>query len=360
MLSTNKMKQAQYGQSMTEFLICASFALVPLFLGISLLAKYIDIKQTTIQAARYEAWEYTVWYADNGETTGNFTAVPQPIKSTALTQNETRQRFFLGSGNGVTPTAITSTDSTTGWSPGTANPLWTDHTGQPLYAGINGASENLNSSADTPTIPIIGDVMDILFNIIDAGFSAVSSLMKFAGSSVGFTAINTEGNAEATVSMQVAVNPTFVANYTNLEGTPGTSDELTGGTLDFSTSASVLSDAWNAGGVAHTYNQAGGAVPTTLLNQLITAIPGLETAVNAAALLAPEMRLCNPGGIWGADDKGSLWLGYLDIDAVHPDRLAADPADPDTRNGVHVCDDAGICTFEPVIPRTEDSKECDP
>jgi hypothetical protein len=356
----NKMKQAQRGQSMTEFLICASFALVPLFLGISLLGKYIDIKQTTIQAARYEAWEYTVWFADNTETSSNFLAVPQPVKSTALTRNETKQRFFTDPGNGVTPSAIISTDSTTGWSAGTANPLWVDHAGQPLYAGVDGASESLNSSEDTPTIPIIGDVMNTLFNVIDAGFSAIRSLMSFANSAVGFTAINSKGNAEATVSMQVAVNPTFVANYNNLNGVPGTSNELTGGTLDFSTSASVLSDAWNAGGVAHTYNQAGGAVPTTLLNQLIGAIPGFTTIWNVVSILAPEMRFCNPGSPWPAGDKGSLWLGYVDIDAVHPDRLAADPTDPDTRNGVHVCDDAGICTFEPVIPRTEASKDCDP
>ena len=52
---------------MTEFLICASFVLIPLFLGLSMLAKYIDIKQAAVQAARYEAWEYTVWYATDTE-----------------------------------------------------------------------------------------------------------------------------------------------------------------------------------------------------------------------------------------------------------------------------------------------------
>ena len=82
------------GQAMTEFLICASFVLLPLFLGISLLAKYIDIKQTTIQAARYQAWEYTVWYANSGQPMPSFNAVSQPIKSTAQTQEETERRFF--------------------------------------------------------------------------------------------------------------------------------------------------------------------------------------------------------------------------------------------------------------------------
>jgi len=360
MRTVNKNNRIQKGQSMTEFLICASFALVPLFLGISLLAKYIDIKQTSIQAARYEAWEYTVWFADNTEPSTGFSAVTQPIKSTALTRNETAQRFFTDPGDGTAPTPITSTDSLTGWSAATANPLWSDHTGAPLYAGVDGTAANLNSSASTPTLPVYGTVMDAIYDVIDFAASAIGTLLSVFNSSVGFTAINTDAYADATVSMQVAVNPTFIPNYDNLEGRAGTSNELTSGTLDFSTRATVLSDAWNAGGVAHTYNQAGGIVPTTILNQLISGIPGFTTIWNIVSILAPEMRLCNPGPPWPSGDKGSLWLGYIDIDAVHPDRLAPDPTDPDTRNGTHVCDDAGICTFEPVVPRTEASKDCDP
>ena len=111
-----------------------------------------------------------------------------------------------------------------------------------------------------------------------------------------------------------------------------------------------MSDAWNAGGVEHVYNQAGGAVPTVLLKELINAVPGLSDVWNAAAILAPELRLCNPGGIWGPDDKGSLWLGYIDIDAVHPDRLSG--------GGTHECNDAGMCDFVPNIPRTDESRSC--
>ena len=74
-------------------------------------------------------------------------------------------------------------------------------------------------------------------------------------------------------------------------------------------------------------------------------------------MLSPELRLCNPGGIWGPNDKGSLWLGHIDIDAVHPDRLIADMSDPDNR-GTHSCDAAGMCDFEPIVPRTEASRTC--
>ena len=349
---THKLKQnrhLQSGQSMTEFLACASFALVPLFLSISLLAKYIDIKQTNIQASRYQAWEYTVWYANDSQPMTGFEAVDQPIKSTAFTQLETQRRFFTDPGNENNTQAIAAVDGTLGWTTGTSNPLWTDHTGGRLYSGVTGAGDSLRSSEDTPTIPVIGDVMNTLFDIIDFAFSAIGDLMSLVGSSVGFTAINTEGYAQSNMSMQVAINPNFV-NIDSIHGARGTSDELTGGTLDFSTSASVLSDAWNAGGSEHVYNQAGGAVPTTLLSELLDAIPGFETVWNVVTVLSPELRLCNPGGIWGPNDKGSLWLGHIDIDAVHPDRLED--------GGTHSCDDAGMCDLEPITPRTDDSRFC--
>ncbi len=348
----NRMMQNENGQAMTEFLICASFALVPLFFGISLLGKYIDIKQTAIQAARYEAWEYTVWFADNNEPMTGFDAVAQPIKSTTLTRNETRQRFFTDPGNSETTQPITSTDAITGWSASAANPLWVDHTGMALYAGVDGSDASLSSSNDTPSLPVVGDVIDTIFEVIDFAFSAIGSLMSFVGSSVGFTAINTEGYAISTVSMEVAVNPSF----RRMDDTSKRISGMTDSTLNFTSRAAVVSDAWNAGGVEHTYNQAGGAVPTVLLGELLDAIPGFNTVWNIVTVLAPELRLCNPGGIWGADDKGSLWLGHIDIDAVHPDRLE----DEDGNRGTHECNDAGICDFAPVVERSfdDDSRTC--
>ena len=342
------------GQAMTEFLICASFALIPLFLGISLLAKYIDIKQAAIQAARYQAWEYTVWYADSSEPMSGFNAVTQPIKSTLATRKEARMRFFsdpwtestLGGEKQTLPIKIT--DANTGWTQANRNRFWTDHRGVVMYTGQSGTGSRLDSSDPTPTIPIIGDVMNILMDIVDFAFSAIGTIMGLIGSSVGFTAINTDGYVNTDVSMPINVDRRLVPVNTMRVGQAR--EVLNTDQLNFTASAGVMSDAWNAGGVEHVYNQAGGAVPTVLLKELINAVPGLSTVWNAAAILAPELRLCNPGGIWGPDDKGSLWLGYIDIDAVHPDRLSG--------GGTHECNDAGMCDFVPNIPRTEESRTC--
>ncbi|MBT7952815.1 MAG: hypothetical protein HN764_14400 [Gammaproteobacteria bacterium] len=369
-----KQRQKYKGQAMTEFLISASFFLVPLFLAMSLIGKYIDIKQANIQAARYQAWEYTVWFANDtergidystgrlnngGEVMGGFNAFDFPVKSTTKTRDETKQRFYTDPGDEFTTYPITAADSITGWAGSRRNPLWKDHTGAPLYSGANGIRTNLTSSTETPTLPVIGDVINILLKGIGIIFGVVGDLMSLIGSDVGFNAITTEGYANVTESMSISVPP----NYRNLTGTD--SNLALSGTIptnfNMIASAAVLSDAWNTGGVEHTYNQVGGMVPTVLLKELINAIPGFSTVWSIASVLAPELRLCNPSFPWPSDDKGSLWLGHIDIDAVHPDRLVADPSDMDTKIGSHELNDAGMSDFtytDAANARTDASRNC--
>lgn len=356
---TRYIKFRYRGQAMTEFLICTSFVLLPMLLGYSLLAKYIDIKQTSIQAARYEAWEYTVWYADDTEPMTGFSATSQPLKSTTRVRDETRQRFFTDPMDAANSLLIRSDDADTGWQIIDRNRLWTDHNGNRLYSGLDGSAANVQSSEDTPTIPVIGDVMNTLLDIIDFAFSAIGSLMNFIGSSVGFTAINTDGYAKATTSLAVTSNPEFIDMGTMTGSSAARITALNQGNLMFSSSAGVLTDGWNAGGVEHTYNQAGGTVPTVLLKELLN-LPVLSTIYDVITILAPELRRCHPSisplvrfDDPQGNDKGSLWWGHIDIDAVHPDRLGG-------RTGTHSCDDAGRCDFEPEVPRPEELWDCIP
>ena len=129
------------GQAMTETLITAVLVLVPLLLLIPLLGKYIDIKHATIQSARYQAWEYTVWYSSDDErdaplssaerstgfVDGNGNSLDNISKTTAQTQIESRRRFFS-----ETDTPITNGDKTGDWNKDERNRLWTDHRGESL------------------------------------------------------------------------------------------------------------------------------------------------------------------------------------------------------------------------------------
>ncbi len=368
-------QKAQNGQAMVEFIISATFFLVPLFLAMSLVAKYIDIKQANIQAARYQAWEYTVWFANDtergidyssgkinnsGEVMGGYNAYDFPVKTTDTTRSESKRRFYTNPGNEDTTTPINYNDGLTGWTTADANPLWKDHKGNRLYSGADGSGIDLTSSSETPTIPVIGDVVNFLLKGIGLIFGIVGDLMGAIGSDVGFNAITTEGYATSTEVMEVAIPPNYrymtdssTSRLITLEGS--------GTTFDFQAKASVLSDAWNTGGTEHTYNQVGGMVPTTLLNELFNQIPGFTTIWNIASVLAPELRLCNPGVPWPSGDKGSLWLGHIDIDSIHPDRLISDPSDPDTKIGTHEVNDAGMSNFtytDSADARSESSRTC--
>jgi len=357
------------GQAMTETVITASTVLVPIFLLIPLIGKYIDIKQTTIQAARYEAWEYTVWYGTNqtqtfttpsGERPFGYNATGQPVKIRTEVQNESRKRFFSDVNNANPAEATTlanlqinQSDVNNGYNANFANTLWVDHRGQPLWDGTTDGDLPVTSG---PTPDVTGGVFSTIITFIGKVFGAIASIAShLTGSSTGFTIINMDGLATARVEINV-FPPAGLINWATISdagGVGGTDDSITNiQVLDFTSSASVLSDTWNAGGLEHTTNQAGGLVPTKILGDLLEPV---QPAVDLlAAFIAPELRGCNPG--WpqlpafldptnnpdGSND-GSLWLGYMNIDAVHPDRLE--------EGGSHDCPD-GICVMEPEASRS--------
>ncbi|OGT31677.1 MAG: hypothetical protein A2W28_09180 [Gammaproteobacteria bacterium RBG_16_51_14] len=357
MMTNREHRSFLQGQAMTELLITASMLLVPLLLLIPLLGKYIDIKHSTIEAARYEAWEYTVWYngTNNGQADDRPDGYPnaQPVKGLTQTQIESRRRFF----SDIT-LPIANDDKTIGWrnEPGKRNPLWLDHEGRILWDGTIDAGTLPKNNEPTPDFT--GGVMNLLMDIIQIVFDALKWALSLAGSNVGFTAINNDGYINTTVTAPVLV-PVGLINMPNMLDTPGVDDSTAGFMINFSSSAAVLSEGWNAGGLEHTTNQAGGLVPTKLLDTLLDSIPAVKTVFNGVlGTLVPELRLCNPGfpHPLGFDkpfvepDDGSLWLGYMDIDAVPPDRLDMDgDGNRDTdrekgqANGI-TCED-GMCDY---------------
>lgn len=114
---------AQRGQALTEFCVAAAFVLVPLFLMMPLLGKYMDMKASTIQAARYAGWERTVWYGSSDWEAGG--------KSDAEIATEVQKRFFSDSSSAAADGGLKNTDRTAGTSTG-GKALWQDHAGVPM------------------------------------------------------------------------------------------------------------------------------------------------------------------------------------------------------------------------------------
>jgi hypothetical protein len=336
------------GQAMTELLIAASFVLIPLFLLIPLLGKYIDIRHAAIQAARYEAWEYTVWY--NGTAGGISDDRPGgypntlPIKTVTQTESESMRRFFSRTDLPV------SGDDDSGWDIADRNPLWTDHRGNALWDGSLDSPTLTDRNEPTPDLTF--GIMTGIIDIIDTIFEALADALGLIGN-VGFTAINTNGYSVSRVAAIVNV-PDGLIDFSNMRDASG-DDSVGGFQLEFGSQAAVLTDSWNAGGLEHTTNQAGGLVPTKILAELVDAIPGLKDIWDiVTTFLAPELRLCNPSfppllpqfdKPFVEPDDGSLWLGYMDIDAVPADRLDMDDDGARDDSRAVTCD-AGVCRYD--------------
>lgn len=357
---TNQVKK-QTGQAMTEFIVTAVYLLVPLFLIIPLLAKYIDIKHAGINAARYQAWEYTSWHdpSDDHEIMDNFTSTARPNKSRARTENETTRRFFSRiqqSRPGTPAVQITSADAGTAWTLAEANPLWKDHRGNYLVDRPLGNS--LSTANATPgftlggvdigtlvngIMNIIGTVASTFANVLNTGLNALGGLFNVPPAISKFSAINTEGYTRASINLPVTtkIDPLDVTSA-SINSTATTV------VLNFNSQAGVLSEGWNAGGFNHTYEQVAGIVPTTILRQILGQ-PPLSWAWPVIEFMAPELTTCISDGRFSLaktlgliPENGSLWLGYVDSDTVHPDRLSG--------GGTHVCDAAGRCRLQPNIP----------
>ncbi len=132
------------GASAIEFVVF-SLALVPLFLIMPLLGKYLDLAQTTEIASRYLAFEGTV-----RNTSSSW-------KTDAELATEVRRRFFSNSD------APVKTNDAAGDFPGHRNPLWSDHRGAPLLARFadDVAVASAVESKDAPAAAVFSGDFDL-------------------------------------------------------------------------------------------------------------------------------------------------------------------------------------------------------
>ncbi len=276
------------GQAMTEFVVVASFVLVPLFLLIPLLGKYVDIRHSTIQSARYEAWEYTVWNRNDSASKFGGYKYAIPTKSPEVIKQEAMKRFLS-----TTHIPLRKSDGN-GWEHSHRNLLWTDHRGVPLYrpGGSNGADVSVDKTPDKlKVIQLLVDWTGKLFRVL-------AEVIRFvtANKDLGFTIMDANGyyRAESKTKVQ-PVN--WIDPNNELAGINSFKRGLT-----FSAQASVLSEGWNAGGSDHAANQTAGLVPTKLLDN-----PVINTILDIAGYIAPEFH--------------QIEFGYIDHESVPPKAL---------------------------------------
>lgn len=153
------------GQSMVGTLIVGLFVLVPVFLMVPLLGKYIDLQATALQAARNAAFERTIFSA-GGSRNGTTVAA----KSNATLTSQIQSRFFSSLDQGIRSGQPHAYSTRSLWSGTAGNALL------PSYQDVT-VSLQEQSSPDKPD-HALQDSLDGL-SLITAGGPA--SALNFQG-----------------------------------------------------------------------------------------------------------------------------------------------------------------------------------
>ena len=300
---------------MVEALIASALVLVPLFLAVPVIAKYLDIRSHVVQAARYAAWERSVWFGGDAAEPMGFSSgntwdanakddgvISTEIGARILSESNTGSGFPDGS------------NSTSGFLYDPQN-FWRDRGGNVL-ANYGDASGVFSGAAATVTSP--GNYQAPgLFNDL------FSPVMKVASVITNFT-VDTHAQYTAQVGLsvkQVAFNPD-----TGLGGCPGCPiDFLASGTAqNFSETNVLVANTWSANGPGSlkdygddktkgvlkmsVFNQVYGLTPTSLINPPSGAFrTALDVLQTIALIFFPELS--------------TLDLGKIDVDQVPDDRL---------------------------------------
>ena len=252
------------GQALTEFVVVAAFALIPLFFLVIYTGKWSFTQLRTIEAARYVAWERTVW-RDQPPHGREWLA----LKSDADLRNEAAMRFF-GPHNAGLSNANTGRGQN-------VDPILTRHDGQPLLRDL----ANIQVATHEESI--------------STGVS-----MKFLGALMKLTDIplRMTGPTVATVGVQ-------------LEGLPGyayLADNPLARGPQFTAQAAVLTDAWTANGPAEEVRFVKKLLPTAYLDN-----GAVNTVKSVGGFLFPELN--------------HLEFGHIDSEVQYGDRLQPYPVE---------------------------------
>ena len=284
---------------MTEFVVTAAFVMVPLFLIIPAMAKFVDMKLASVQSARYVTWEFTSHYIDLDDQPEGFkefhhTDLPQ--KSMQDVIGEAKRRLYSDS-----KTLIVTGDNR--YKHSDRNPLWTYHNGLAMY--VPAGSTGTSGSGSDPT-PDHLRVASGVFGAMGAGLNIMADILGFLGVDAGFDAMNPDGNltldGKYTANMKMKLNTTAEPTHAGLDGKRASlfkpRDDTSPFDLTFTSKSALVTENWGAGGKRHAVYQSSGLVPTVIIDHILNGwgIP-LQT-IASTVLLSPEL---------GAD---SLKFGY--------------------------------------------------
>ncbi len=251
----------QRGQALTEFAIVGGLLLVSLFLSLSLLTKFFEARYKTLQAARYTAWERTVWLE-----TPPYLAQHVATKNSQTLEEELDQRLFS---HPDTPLVTLRSASSRPASPA-PDPMLVVHPPHPA------ASRPLLDRGSRPRAATLGFQPGALQSFASMATRALAWPMRV----MGFTP-NHNGLVHAQVEahlLPIDWHPSF---------DPRTSDHTayaSGARL------ALLTDGWTASDPAHTARIIRSLLPASQLDAAIDASDKTRAAARGVGGALPWLR----------------------------------------------------------------------
>lgn len=289
---------------MVEALIASALVLVPLFLAIPVIAKYMDIRSYTVQAARYAAWERTVWFGGAAAAATGSNRWNANEKTDDVIRYEIGHRVLSESVASPGSTAAhfsSSGDSGNGSAQG--RQFWHDRQGNTLLKTYADNSAQINNGAAP--------------GLVNTLLSPLLGITSYISS---FTL---DSHALYTANVGVTVNDVAYNTGAGLgDGSGGSLYIVSGAPVSFSEKSVLLANGWSANGPGSyaEYNTAAGSQKISVYNQIRGLTP--------ASLLKPSsgvfhdfMSVLNSIALVVFPELSTLDLGRIQVDNVPADRL---------------------------------------
>lgn len=341
------------GQAMTEMVVAFSFVVVPLFLLIPVLGKYIDMKHATVSGARYVSWEQTVTWdgleSNNSEAPPGFRELSvnlMPRKSDLQLKGEIEQRIFAEAATCLLPygasdnkVRVRGEASCQDAASESGRHFWTYHDGNSMIEVTrNGFANNLSPGPDLTSdssFRLNTQVVDTVYSVVN-GFGSVlqsvtSVLGIFSNGGRSFDVIRDVGEfSSARVELPVAPLP----EYTHLRGERDSLLTIAQAPL-MSARGAIVSQGWAAGGPEHLKNRSKSLVPTSIIGDIFGRINipvlGSGQDILATLLLSPELG------------DSSLKFGEMNTDILPRDKYDNPEAPAHDDASRPLCNEAGYC-----------------
>lgn len=280
----------QCGQAMTEFVVSVGFIFLVLFVVIPTFGKVLDIKFQNQQAARYTAWERTVWLQDmNGwggvDNTEDFVVSSAEFESVARRQdlelaNSVRNRFFYGQGRAaIKPISAADVHGPSG----DVSANWTyAQSGKTMFQGVEISDTH---ERDTPSVAY--DVLDIL----DSGLDVITAPIEFMLNVVGGDnpdLLQLDYNLKGYYAPQVRTSLDTANAKGGGNGEWDRHDGDWGGGIEdaifqqwdgrLTANSAILADGWNAQSVGYYKDRVDNFVPSTVFDNVLFDV--LKTAAS--------------------------------------------------------------------------------